>query len=301
MRDLLRSYLRHQWFFNLVQLAGVGCAIHWWRHLPVPGYAIGVLAVLAAVMSVHGKMQRWQKVMWMLLIGAFLLLEFRAIDKDRTDFARGDSSRRQQETQQFQSIANGLTASLEQSQRHFDATMKSIGVAQTAAEKTVVNTQPRASLEFQSINPNGPFSPTSTGQTQWFTVNFTNAGNDVALNPQFGAKAYIQKPDDRKVEEELSRDFDDWWKHSKHLMGPPERPNILAYFRFQADPITEAEVKGILNHSLTVYVLIRFTWEDQSGKWAGDKCFWAVDPTQGLTTAYPCELHSNRRYRSTSQ
>ena len=50
----VREHLRHHWFFSLVQLSAVALLALWWRHLPVPGYAIGVLAVLAAVMSSLG-------------------------------------------------------------------------------------------------------------------------------------------------------------------------------------------------------------------------------------------------------
>jgi hypothetical protein len=120
----IRNHLRRRhWFFNLVQLSGIVLAVYWWRELPVPGYAIGVLAVLAAVMSVHGEMRSGHKVLWMLLIGAFLFLEFRAITKDRGDFARDETSRRQQENDKFKAIADGLVASIQQSQIQFAATM----------------------------------------------------------------------------------------------------------------------------------------------------------------------------------
>ena len=44
------------WLFNLLQLSAVCLAAFWWYRSPWPGYAIGVLAVVAAVMTVHGEM-----------------------------------------------------------------------------------------------------------------------------------------------------------------------------------------------------------------------------------------------------
>jgi hypothetical protein len=92
--DKISHHLRRHWFFSLVQLGAVAWAVVWWRSLPVPGYAIGVLAVLAAVMSVHIEvgMAWWQKALWMLLMGGFLFLEFRAIEKDRRDLYRHGES-----------------------------------------------------------------------------------------------------------------------------------------------------------------------------------------------------------------
>src|SRR5216683_7854909 len=93
---------RRHWFFNAVQLAAIIGATYCWRHLPPTGYAIGIVAVLAAVMTVHGEMRHGHKVVWMLLIGAFLFIEFRAIDHDRADFAI-----------KFDSIVNGLKTTIE--------------------------------------------------------------------------------------------------------------------------------------------------------------------------------------------
>jgi len=73
------------WVFVALQLAAIPMAILWWRHLPPPGYAVAVIAILAALMSIHGDIKPWQKAAWMLLMGAFLIIEFDAIAKDRQD------------------------------------------------------------------------------------------------------------------------------------------------------------------------------------------------------------------------
>jgi hypothetical protein len=103
-------------------------AVVWWRGLPVPGYAIGVLALLAAVMSVHIEvgMAWWQKALWMLLMGGFLFLEFRAINKDREDYTAAEKARRDEERKQFQGIADGISVTIENSNRQFAETMSGI-------------------------------------------------------------------------------------------------------------------------------------------------------------------------------
>jgi hypothetical protein len=120
--------LRDQWFFVLAQVGATIWALGWlFGTTPSPGYSIGVLAVVAAVMSVHPEMKDFQKVIWMLLIGAFLTIEFRAIDKDRKENNKQQAATEQQQQQAFQSILDSGTQNfkdlLSQEQAHFEKTI----------------------------------------------------------------------------------------------------------------------------------------------------------------------------------
>src|SRR5438045_3774874 len=42
--------------------------------LPLPGFAVAIIAVAAATMSIHGEMGGYHKAIWMLIIGAFVVL-----------------------------------------------------------------------------------------------------------------------------------------------------------------------------------------------------------------------------------
>ncbi len=173
MIDRLRDHLRHHSFFSLVQIIAVSTAFYWWRHLPVPGYAIGVLAVLAAVMSVHSEVRLWQKATWILLMGAFLVLEFRAIEKDRDEYAKAEHSRRIEENDQFQNIAHGLTAAIQQSQVQFAATMSRFDATTSRMESILQKEERTAELAKQNLDqttggdgyvyllvaPRGPLNP----------------------------------------------------------------------------------------------------------------------------------------------
>jgi len=122
----IRTHLRHHWFFDSVQCAAIPLIIWWWYNSPSPGFAIGVLAVIAAVMSVHTDMRGWQRVTWILLIGAFLAIEFRAITKDRVDAALADAQKRVAENSQFLTIVRELSDSIQQNQEQFQATMSGL-------------------------------------------------------------------------------------------------------------------------------------------------------------------------------
>jgi hypothetical protein len=60
----------------------------WWvgySHLPAPGWSVACLAVAATLMTIQDRMTDWQKVGWVTLMAFFLVIELRAISKDRWD------------------------------------------------------------------------------------------------------------------------------------------------------------------------------------------------------------------------
>jgi hypothetical protein len=62
-------------------------------------------------------------VAWILIAFSLFVIEIRAITKDRRDFANDEASRRKEENAKFQSIADGITASIKQGQEQFGTTM----------------------------------------------------------------------------------------------------------------------------------------------------------------------------------
>jgi hypothetical protein len=125
----IREYLSHHWLLTLIELVFVVLAGYWWKHLPVPGYAIGAVSFIAAVLSIRIDREAgvWERAVWMGLIGAFLIVELLAIRKDRTDYANAEAFKRSDENQQFQKIANGLKQDIQQNQEQFQLTMQQAG------------------------------------------------------------------------------------------------------------------------------------------------------------------------------
>jgi hypothetical protein len=120
IRSLWASLSGWHRFFLLIKVAAA-LLTSWWlfRTLPPPGYAIGVVAVVAAVLTFQEHMHGWQKAIWMILIGVLLIVEMRSIKVDR---ARADAQAlqdrenqdnnfrllRQREEQQFAATLGGL-------------------------------------------------------------------------------------------------------------------------------------------------------------------------------------------------
>ena len=125
--------------FLLLELVCIPFALWWllYPHLPPPGWAVAFIAGAAAAMSVHDEMKGWQKGLWMLLIGAFLITELRAISKDRaeSDNRQGEFISQQQDNfkhvtdqagQNFTATAGALQASI-------DALNRVMGTTQNTA------------------------------------------------------------------------------------------------------------------------------------------------------------------------
>ena len=135
--QLRREWLRKHLVFLLLQIGFVLLAWGWFpqERLPLPGYSVAVIAVVAAIMSIHGEMKGWQKAIWLLIIGAFLIVELRAIKQDHEDSKKQASDDRKtqdtafkvvldKENKDFAATAGGLAGAYTLSQNQFNATMK---------------------------------------------------------------------------------------------------------------------------------------------------------------------------------
>ena len=123
IRDMLQKLGAQHWLFYSLQLAATTYLVISIKHPPAPGYAIGLLAVLAAAMSIHTEMRGWHKAVWMLLIGGCLFMEFRAIRNDRAEHDKEVQEARRVENERFEAIAQGIERSITNSQKQFDTTM----------------------------------------------------------------------------------------------------------------------------------------------------------------------------------
>ena len=137
-RTMVRTSLSNirpgQWVFMALQALSALLALYFWLHTPVPGYSVGCLAITAALMSLHERMHPAHKAVWILIMGVLLVLEFRAIDKDRQDNQKQQARIRAQEACNFKTIMDqgkdNLSAILKQQDDSFRATIAMLIAAQ---------------------------------------------------------------------------------------------------------------------------------------------------------------------------
>jgi hypothetical protein len=129
-----RREFRKYWFYYLCYIA-VLCAIAWWMpytRLPWPGVAVAIIAVLAAVMSVHPDMHPRHKVIYFSLMAALLLTEFRAMRKDREDVEQKALADRAAQDAAFAQVLNRENEQFGATKRGFSDTAQNLnGVLQT--------------------------------------------------------------------------------------------------------------------------------------------------------------------------
>jgi hypothetical protein len=285
---------RRQVGFALV-LAGAIICSYWLFRIPAPGYAVAVMGVAAALMAARTKASGYEKAGWMLVMFGLLFVE--TIRKDRLDNEWRQEQAHKEQKQNFTDIGVGLKAAIKESQQQFSATMSNIDTTLKTSERTLKNTLPYAALEFQQMTPYGPSLPIAVGQELEFNLWFTNSGTDTATRTHHEAKVYVRRPDNVEDEKQIANDFDEQWKRSTHSKANDIRPHAPAFFSFKSEPITDSEVKGVLGHTLTLYVLVRFTWSDQTGNWIGAECFSFQDATHDLIVGHQCHFHKSR-YRA---
>jgi hypothetical protein len=108
------------WFHFPIQFVALAFFVYWHWHPPAPNKAVLALAAVAALMVLAG-MRPLHKAIYFVVIMALVFTENHAINKDRADFARDESSRRKEENQQFSDIGTAITNNVQQLLDHSDS------------------------------------------------------------------------------------------------------------------------------------------------------------------------------------
>src|ERR1700688_86605 len=67
----------------LAAVAAAGCIVFVRFYIPPPGYAPAAMAVVAGIIALRPKMRGPEKSVWFLILLGFMVVEIRAIRKDR--------------------------------------------------------------------------------------------------------------------------------------------------------------------------------------------------------------------------
>jgi hypothetical protein len=88
MRDIFKGRIAGILMFGALAVTWAS----WHFSVPAPGKAVTVMGIAAALMALRGELRPLEKAAWTILLVAFLVLEFEAIDADR---AKHDEEQRQ--------------------------------------------------------------------------------------------------------------------------------------------------------------------------------------------------------------
>lgn len=119
---VVESIWRTRWSGYALLVVCFSGILFWYFFIPSPGKAVAAMGVAAAVMTLRGKLSGFEKFLWMLALFALLFLEFRAIDKDRSEYTAEQKDVKEKENQEFDHIAGGLRSVVERGSVDFAAT-----------------------------------------------------------------------------------------------------------------------------------------------------------------------------------
>lgn len=178
IKDLWNSH----WIGVPLWIAFGSLTLYWFYCVPPPGYAIGALAVLAGIMSVR-EMKTLAKISWVFLLICLLIMEFRAIDKDRAD-------NEQKQREFFASQKSGFSSIATQASSNFEATTSGLKTAINGLNGVLETTQGVASVakkNLDAVSGGNSFAyfmpcadlpdPPPVTPVTWCTGNIVNAGD----------------------------------------------------------------------------------------------------------------------------
>jgi hypothetical protein len=286
----------HRLFLILQVVAGLW-AFYLFIYLPNPGWAVAILAGVAAAMSIHGNMRGWQKAIWMILIGLLLVVELRSISKDRSDSdTRALGDRRAQDLA-FKSVRDVQDADFKATADGLKTAISGIQSTLNMANTTLRQTQPRAVLRLDrwEFYPNFP-SEIKANTSYQINYYFQNGGTGTATKVQKMARIYIGDADDKKAQIRLVRKFNIEWKQDNISKVPVIVPNTPLFDSLDRT-FTDDEMKDF-SLNKTIYILVRFEYSDETGRWRTDACnaLQRGSTTIFVYVKHTCLTFENSRY-----
>jgi hypothetical protein len=152
------------WIFAL---SFIGVGAWWFKHIPPTGKGGLVLALGATLMPIFwDKAGVIGKAAWIGMLFLLLSVEYRAIDRDREDFALNEYHRRQEEREQFRAVGTAITTNmqrvLDNGNKQFAATAAGLNETirrssriETKASETLSATQATHSLLIALVGQKG--------------------------------------------------------------------------------------------------------------------------------------------------
>lgn len=273
----------------------------WWipySHLPEPGWAVAFIAGAAAAMSVHDEMKGWQKCIWLLVIGAFLITELRAIHKDRLDNDAKALVDRQGQDLAFKGVRSVQDADFKATADGLTAAITGIKSTLTTANTTFLQTQPHATLRLDTYEfyPSAP-SELKANSSYQINYHYINGGTATAINTIRMAALYLADADDKDSQLKLVQRFNSEWKAKNIKVGSVVVPNTPLFDSIHRT-FTDDEMRDF-NPKKTVYLLIRFEYSDETGRWRTDSCeaYQRTSPTEiNIGVTHPCLTFEASRY-----
>lgn len=299
IQNYLEEFSWQHRIFLMVKVATGVWVFYLWKHTPSPGWAVAILAAVAATMSIHGEMRGWQKSIWMLLIGALLIIELRSIrDDHQAADAKALKDRLAQENS-FKAVRDNQEAEFNQTAMALNAAIVGIKSTLLSTNRTLLQTKPYAALSFTTFEFNEPRPSLILPDVEYtFNFHYTNDGTASAKLKRIFTRLYIGNADDKLAQANLAGQFEKEWKDYKEtqLRGveiEPKNPTFGTVARkFSADEIGRLEPTG------TIYFFVRFEYSDDIGNWITDSCesFQRQVGQMDINIIHPC--YEFRRYRA---
>jgi len=185
-------------FVNWLPLATFGVVAVWIlasRMLAVPhppvGLYIGVLAFVAAIVTIWPPERPWSKAVWLLVFGAFLVLEITTLYQQRHDDEVTADANRKNEDDRFANV-------LDQNQADFAATMSDMESVLSKQDKTLLQTMggpafplflpvyPAVSSPSGIVLPVKVINSVSTRGTPQRPLPLVDVSVDISIEPRNG-------------------------------------------------------------------------------------------------------------------
>jgi len=280
MENWFRKIWEHRVTSWLLVSVGFTIAVFFILHSPVPGVAVTLLGVVAAIMSIR-PLSSVEKFLYTTLVFTLLYAEIHAITIDRREQLRHQLEDRTAQEQAFQSVRDKQDEDFSSTASGLEAAISGIKSTLVTADKTLIQTAPHAAIRFTDFkfaeaNPGDTIHPGSFP----FNTSIVNKGNDTALVQKELIGIYTGIPDNKAEQERLVKLFTEEWnkKRPQSTKLFTDIPSINTTYH----ELTREDINGFQASTKTIYFLTRIEYSDSSGVWYSEDCEAFQNTPEGL-------------------
>jgi len=302
-------FLRAKSFYVQIILSATSIMLFIW--LPPAGVAVALIGFVAAVMSIHGDMRPWQKVVWMSIIGVLLVVEIRAIRHDRRLDAENLAQILSKQQAGFDNTANEIGAVIKNGNDQFTQTAQALQESLQATNSLLNQTRPRAFIAvdhvYSSAFPVRDISITDlkTNESYAYGIFYRNVGNDTARRLIKFSDLFVGEQDNADAANTISQRFEAEWKvflrqTAKNATGELPVGTSDEWNTFRSHAFSAEEVRQVQQSpTMTLYIAGRFSYKDSKGQWLDDFCASIQKPLGPVVVYHVCDLgHGGSPYRA---
>jgi hypothetical protein len=134
-------YIKIRQYYALTPCTFLVLGTYWYFCIPTPGKSVAVLGVVAALMSLINGPKRFERLLWFCALALLVIVEFKAINKDKIDSAAAQQKFMETQKQSFMTITSQAETNFKSTDTNLQSSISQLDEINKLTQKGVRDTE----------------------------------------------------------------------------------------------------------------------------------------------------------------